>query len=142
MAQVKEGDTVSVHYTGRLEDGTVFDSSSGRDPLQFTVGGGQVIAGFESAVLGMEVGQTKEQHIPVDEAYGPHRDEMVLDVGREQLPPDMTPEVGQQLQLGLQDGGAVPVTIVEVTDEAVKLDGNHPLAGQPLIFDIELVEIG
>ena len=141
MAQAKEGDRVSVHYTGRLEDGTVFDTSQGRDPLQFTVGAGQVIEGFSTAVLGMEVGESREQHIPVDQAYGPRREELLMEVSRDQFPEGMDPEVGQQLQVGLQGGQTVPVVVQEVGEESVTLDANHPLAGKPLVFDVKLVSI-
>lgn len=141
MAQAKEGDRVSVHYTGRLQDGTVFDTSEGRDPLQFTVGAGQVIEGFSTTVLGMEVGESKEQHIPVDQAYGPRREELLMEVSRSQFPDEMAPEVGQQLQVGLQGGQTVPVVVHEVGEETVTLDANHPLAGKPLVFDVELVSI-
>lgn len=141
MVQAKPGDTVKIHYTGRLEDGTVFDSSANREPLEFTLNGGQVIPGFEQAVLGMSPGESKTEKIPMDQAYGPHRPEMVLEVNREQMPPELQPEVGQQLQVQQPDGQAIPVFITEVTESTVTLDANHPLAGEDLTFDIELVEI-
>jgi peptidylprolyl isomerase len=137
MSQVKDGDTVKVHYTGTLEDGTVFDSSDGRDPLEFTLGQGQLIAGFEKTVLGMTAGESRSVTIPAEEAYGPYRDEMVLAVPRSQFPPDMKPELGMQLQVG-QDEQTMVVTITGVSDEEVTLDANHPLAGKALTFSIEL----
>ena len=141
MAQAKAGDKVKVHYTGKLDDGTVFDSSAGRDPLEFTVGAGQMIAGFDAGVNGMSEGETKTVKIPSEEAYGQHRDEMVLKVGRDELPPDMQVEAGDQLQMQHQNGQIVIVTVTEVTDQNVTLDGNHPLAGKDLTFDIQLVEV-
>jgi FKBP-type peptidyl-prolyl cis-trans isomerase 2 len=142
MAQAKPGDTVKIHYTGRLEDGTVFDSSANREPLEFTLDGGQVIPGFEQAVVGMTPGESKTEKIPMDQAYGPHRPEMVLEVSRQQMPPELQPEVGQQLQVQQPDGQTIPVFVTEVTESTVTLDANHPLAGEDLTFDIELVEIG
>ncbi len=138
MSQVKDGDTVKVHYTGTLEDGTVFDSSEGRDPLEFTLGQGQLIAGFEKTVLGMTAGESRTVKIPAEEAYGPYRDEMVLAVSRSQFPPDMSPEPGLQLQVGENEGEGMLVTITEITDEEVTLDANHPLAGKDLSFTIQL----
>jgi peptidylprolyl isomerase len=141
MSIAETGNTVKVHYTGRLDDDTQFDSSAGRDPLEFTLGTGQVIPGFEEAVTGMDIGDTKTVTIPADQAYGPHQAELVLVVERSQVPTHINPEVGQQLEIHQQDGRAVPVVITEVTDENVSLDANHPLAGKDLIFDLELVEI-
>lgn len=141
MPQAKAGDTVKVHYTGKLTDGTVFDTSTNREPLQFTLEAGQIIPGFEQAVVGMSPGESKTEQIPMDKAYGPHRDEMVLEVGREKMPPDLQPQVGQQLQVQQPNGQAVPVIVTDVTDSMIRLDANHPLAGQDLTFDIELVEI-
>ena len=140
-AQAENGDTVQVNYTGKLADGTVFDSSVGREPLEFTLGAGQMIPGFEKAVLGMKVGEKKTVTIPVDEAYGPRRDDMIMEVPREKLPSDLTPEVGQQLQVTRQDGGISIVTITKVTDNTVTIDANHPLAGKDLTFEIELLKI-
>jgi peptidylprolyl isomerase len=140
-AQAKNGDTVQVNYTGKLADGTVFDSSIGREPLEFTLGAGQVIPGFEKAVFGMKVGEKKTVTIPVDEAYGPHRDDLVAEVPREKLPSDLTPEVGQQLGVKRSDGGTSIVTITSVSDNTVTIDANHPLAGKDLTFEIELVKI-
>ena len=141
MAQVKNGDTVKVHYHGRLSDGTTFDSSEGRSPLEFEVGSGSVIKGFDEGVVGMEQGEKKTIHIPADEAYGPTIPENVIEFPRSQFPPDMAPEVGMQLNLRSQDGQNIPVVIAEVKDEVVVLDANHPLAGKDLIFDVEVVEI-
>jgi peptidylprolyl isomerase len=142
MAQAKPNDTVKVHYTGKLNDGTVFDSSIEREPLQFTLGEGQVIPGFENAVLGMTAGESKTITIAADQAYGPRRDDLILAVGRDQFPTDITPEVGQQLQVRQTNGDVALVTVAEVGEAAVKLDANHPLAGHDLTFDIQLVEIG
>lgn len=135
------GDTVRVHYTGTLEDGTTFDSSEGREPLEFTLGSGQVIPGFDAGVSGMEPGQTKTIQIPAEEAYGPRRDEMTLQVSPDQFPEGMDPEVGQQLQLQQPDGQAVVVRVAEVSDVVVVLDANHPLAGEDLTFELTLDEI-
>lgn len=140
-AVAKNGDTVKVHYTGRLEDGTVFDTSIGSEPLEFTLGQSQLIPGFEQAVIGMQVGESKTVTIPADEAYGPRRDDMVLEVDKDELPDDLEPEVGMYLQMNQGDGGMVVVTITEVSETTITIDANHPLAGQDLTFDIELVEI-
>jgi len=141
MAQAKEGDTVRVHYTGKLEDGTVFDTSAEQAPLEFTIGDGQIIPGFEKAVIGMEPGETKTARISPEEAYGPRRDDMTLTVDREQFPEEINPEPGQQLQVQQPDGRAAIVVVSEVSESTVTLDANHPLAGQPLTFDIQLVEV-
>jgi peptidylprolyl isomerase len=141
MAQAKSGDTVKVHYTGRLDDGTVFDSSADRDPLQFTIGASQVIAGFEQAATGMSLGESKTATFPADQAYGPRDERMVMAVSRDQLPPDLKVKVNDQLQMRRPDGRAQIVTVTAVSESDVTLDGNHPLAGQDLTFDIELVEI-
>jgi len=141
MAQVKNGDTVKVHYTGTLDDGTMFDTSAEREPLKFTVGGGQVIAGFDTAVMDMSIGDKKVTVIPANEAYGEHSTDLVTEVARERFPADMELEIGQQLQVGLQDGNQAIVMVVDITDTAVTLDANHPLAGQQLTFEIELMEI-
>lgn len=141
MTQVKTGDTVKVHYTGKLEDGTVFDSSANREPLEFSVGSGGIIPGFESAVMGMSPGESKTASIPPDQAYGSHNPERVVVVERQQIPADIPLAVGQQLQIGQPNGQAIPVLVTDVSDSKVTLDANHPLAGENLIFDIELVEI-
>ncbi|MDP8305102.1 MAG: peptidylprolyl isomerase [Candidatus Chlorobium antarcticum] len=142
MAQAKQGDKVKVHYTGKLDDGTVFDTSADREPLEFTVGGGQVIPGFDTAVMDMAPGEVRVSVIPVDEAYGPHSEELVTPVDRSRFGTDMELEIGQQLQVGLADGQQAIVMIVDMNEESVTLDANHPLAGQALTFEIELVEIG
>jgi peptidylprolyl isomerase len=141
MAEAKQGDTVKVHYTGKLNDGTVFDTSAEREPLQFTIGQGQIIPGFEEAVVGMSEGDSKTTQIPSDAAYGPHRDEMIVEVERSQFPPNLDPEVGQQLQIRQPDGQAIVVTVTDLSDESATLDANHPLAGKDLTFDIELVQV-
>jgi len=141
MSKAETGNTVKVHYVGRLDDDTQFDSSAGRDPLEFTLGTGQVIPGFEEAVTGMGVGESKTVTISADQAYGPHHAELVLVVERGQIPSHINPQVGQQLEIHQQDGQTVGVVITEVTNEKVSLDANHPLAGQNLTFDLELVEI-
>jgi peptidylprolyl isomerase len=138
---VKNGDRVKVHYKGTLKDGSVFDSSEGREPLAFTMGEGSMIRGFENAVYDMELGQTKTVTIPADEAYGPRREDMMLEVKKEQLPPGMDPKIGDQLQMQSRDGGTTIVTIVKVSPGTVTLDANHPMAGKDLTFEIKLVEI-
>jgi peptidylprolyl isomerase len=141
MAEAKNGDTVKVHYTGTLEDGSKFDSSAGRDPLEFTIGEGKLLKPFESAVMGLSPGESIRVNIPAEEAYGQRRDELVGQVSRDQLPDDLSPEVGMQLQLQPPQGQPVVMTVIEMDDERITLDGNHQLAGQDLNFDIELVEI-
>ena len=137
----KLGDTVAVHYTGKLSDGSVFDSSKDRDPIQFVVGERRVIPGFDKAVAGMSPGERKTAKIPAEDAYGPHRDELVVEFARDKIPPDISPEVGQELQVQTTAGQAVPAVVVEASDTAVRLDANHPLAGKDLTFEIELVEL-
>ena len=141
MAQATEGDTVHIHYTGRLGDGTVFDSSREREPLEFTLGEGRVIPGFESAVTGMEPGETRTANVPAADAYGPRRDELVMTVEKEQLPDDLDPDVGQRLGMRTADGETVEVRVTATDDQAVVLDANHPMAGHVLILDIELVRL-
>lgn len=141
MAQVKQGDTVRVHYTGRLSDGTVFDTSDGRDPLEFTVGRRQVIAGFEQTVVGMDLGESRTAEIPAAQAYGPRDERLVTQISRQQIPDDVEVSVNDRLQVRRSDGRTLVVTVTEVSDASVTLDGNHPLAGMDLNFDIELVEI-
>jgi len=140
-AQAKNGDTVQVDYTGKLGDGTVFDTSVGREPLEFTLGAGQMIPGFEKAVLGMKVGEKKTVTIPANEAYGPRSDDQIMEVPREKLPSGLTPKVGQQLGIKRQDGGTSIATITSVSDNTVTIDANHPLAGKDLTFEIELVKM-
>jgi len=142
MAQVKKGDKVSVHYHGRLTDGSTFDSSEGRDPLNFTAGSGQVIKGFDDAVIDMTPGDKKTVNIPVDQAYGHRNDDMVMEFPVSDLPADVNPAVGMELQMGDNQGNVFPVLITEINGDMMTLDANHPLAGQDLIFDIELVSIG
>jgi len=142
MQQVKNGDTVNVHYHGTLSDGTTFDSSEGREPLQFTVGKGQVIKGFDDAVLDMKPGDKKTVNIPVADAYGERNDDMMMEYPISEFPADMKPEVGMELQMGDNSGNVFPVVITEVNNETVLLDANHPLAGQDLTFELELVSIG
>lgn len=142
MAQAKAGDNVKVHYTGKLDDGTVFDSSVEREPLQFSLGSGNVIPGFEEAIVGMAPGESKTTQIPPDRAYGPTREELVITVEKEQIPTDLSVEVGQQLQISQNNGQVIPVIVTDVSDSKVTLDANHPLAGQQLTFDIQLVEVG
>ena len=141
MQKVTSGDKVRVHYHGKLRSGETFDSSDGREPLEFTVGGGDVIKGFDQGVMGMQVGDKKTVEIVAQDAYGDKHDEMVIEFPKTQFPPEMKPEVGMQLMMNNGAGQQFPVTITEVKDETVVLDANHPLAGQDLIFDIELVEI-
>lgn len=141
MAKAKIGDRVKVHYTGKLEDGTVFDSSLEGEPLEFTIGSGEIIPGFEDEIIGMEEGEKKTFTIPTDKAYGPHREELMLTVGRDEFPPDIQPSEGQQLQLRQPDGRVFYVVVIEVNEKTVTLDANHPLAGKDLTFDVELVEI-
>lgn len=141
MAQAASGDTVRVHYTGRLDDGTVFDSSQGRDPFEFTLGAGQVIPGFDAAVTGMEEGDSTTVKIEPENAYGDRHEEMVQQVTRSDIPEEIDLTVGMQLQAS-GPGGEMVVTVVELSEESVTLDANHPLAGKALTFELELVEIG
>lgn len=141
MTQAKSGDTVRIHYTGTLEDGTQFDSSSGRDPLEFALGGGQVIPGFDSAVDGMTVGDSKTVTIQPDDAYGQRHEQLIQQVPKSALPEDMTPEVGMALQSQSPDGQTMNLVVVGVEEDSITLDANHPLSGQALTFAIELVEI-
>jgi peptidylprolyl isomerase len=138
--QMKKGDTARVHYTGRLEDGQVFDTSEGGEPLEFEVGSGEVIKGFDEGVRGMYVGEKKTIEIEADDAYGPRSEALVQAVPRVELNLETEPQVGMNLVLQLPDGNQIPVAITDVTQDSVTLDANHPLAGQKLIFDIELVE--
>jgi peptidylprolyl isomerase len=142
MAQAKSGDTVQVHYTGTLTDGTVFDSSAGRTPLEFTVGSGQVIKGFDEGVEGMNQGEKKTINIPVEDAYGPANEEMIFTLNRSEIPDDIPLELGMTLNMH-EDGNPrpIPVIVRDLTDTSVTLDANHPLAGQDLIFEVELVGV-
>ncbi len=142
MAQkAQQGDTVAVHYTGTLDNGEVFDSSRGRDPLEFEVGSGQVIPGFDQAVEGLAVGESREVRIEPDDGYGQPRDDLIVDVDRSQFPEEVEPQVGQQVQVQVAPGQNRVATIAGIGDEAIKLDLNHPLAGKALSFEVELVEI-
>lgn len=142
MAQkAEQGDTVAVHYTGTLDSGETFDSSRGREPLEFTVGGGQVIPGFDRAVEGLGVGETREVRLDPDEAYGQAREDLVVAVPRSQFPPEGEPEVNQQVQVQIAPGQNRVARITQVEDSEITLDLNHPLAGQALTFDVELLEI-
>lgn len=140
--QIKLGDTISVNYTGKLEDGEVFDSSDGSSPLKFTVGTGQLIKGFDDAVIGMKQGDKKTVTIAPENAYGERRDDQVVDLPRAKIPEDMQMAVGMAVQLSDESGRAFPAVVTEINDDAVKMDVNHPLAGKALIFDIEIAETG
>lgn len=141
MSKVKANDTVKVHYTGKLEDGQVFDSSREREPLEFTLGEGQIIPGFEKAVIDMEVNDTKTVNIPSSEAYGEHSNELIQEVPKDQLPEEIKPEVGMQLMSKTPDGREIPLVVTKVEDAAIEVDANHPLAGKDLTFELEIVEI-
>jgi peptidylprolyl isomerase len=141
MPAVKNGDTVRVHYHGRLTNGTTFDSSEGRDPLEFKVGAGMVIKGFDNGVVDMKVGDKRTLNIPVEEAYGPKNDELIMEFPKENIPADLNPQVGMDLQMSNPQGQVFPVKVAAIGNEFITLDANHPLAGEALIFDIELVEI-
>ena len=141
MQQVKKGDTIKVHYHGTLTDGTIFDSSNGREPLEFEVGGGMVIEGFDNGVLGMAVGDKRTVQIPAAEAYGTKNEDMLMEFPIDRFPTDLVPEVGMQLNMSNNEGEQFQVVIAEVADEFVILDANHPLAGKDLIFDLELVDL-
>ena len=141
MQQVKKGDTVKVHYHGKLTNGETFDSSEGKEPLEFKVGEGSVIKGFDEGVMGMQIGDKKTIQVPVEDAYGPKNEEMLIEFPKDRFPSDMNPEVGMPLTMSNGSGQNFRVTIIEVKDDSVILDANHPLAGEELIFDIELVSI-
>ena len=141
MTEVKSGDTVHIHYTGTLTDGTVFDSSDGRDPLAFEVGSGQIIPGLDTAIPGMTIGDKKTVEVPADQAYGAVDPNARQQVPREGIPADIPLEAGAQLQVQTENGQVLPVTVLDVTEEHVTLDANHALAGKDLTFDIELVAI-
>jgi peptidylprolyl isomerase len=141
MSQAKAGDSVHVHYTGRLDDGTQFDSSEGREPLEFTLGSGQVISGFDEAVRGMEVGESRSVRVPLEDAYGPRHEQLIQEVPKSALPDEIDPSVGMPLQTKGPDGRVLNLVVTAVSEETFTVDGNHPLAGQALNFDIELVKI-
>ncbi len=138
---VKKGDTVRVHYTGRVKDGQVFDSSLKREPLEFEIGSGSIIAGVDKAVIGMKPGEKKEVTVLPEDGYGDYDQKLLLDMPKEKIPEDIEPEVGMRLQLVNNKGQPLPVLITEVKDESIKLDANHPLAGKELVFNVELVEV-
>ncbi len=138
MSSAKQGSVVKVHYTGRLEDGKLFDSSLERGPLEFTIGAGGIIPGLENAIVGMKPGERKTATVLPEEAYGPYQAEMVFVVSRRQMPDDLSPQVGQRLELQHSDGRTAELLVSAVTETSVTLDGNHPLAGKTLIFEIEL----
>ncbi len=140
MKEVNNGDTIRIHYTGTLEDGSEFDSSEGKNPIEFTVGSGNLIPGFENGVLGMTIGDKKTITIPPEDAYGEKREDLLAKIDKNDLPKNMSPEVGMPLQLKKPDGGSINVMITEVETDSVTFDANHPLAGCTLIFDLELVE--
>ena len=141
MKEVKKGDKIKIHYHGTLNDGSIFDSSREREPLEFEVGSGMVIPGFDDGVMNMKVGDKKTINIPFTEAYGPVQEQMIIDFLRNQFPEELKPEAGMQLQMSDQNGQNFPVIVVSSNEETVKLDANHPLAGKDLIFDLELMEI-
>lgn len=143
MAPASKGDTVKVHYTGKFKDtNEVFDSSEGGDPLEFVLGEGMVIAGFERAVLGLNPGDSKSVEVPPEEGYGHYNEELAFKVRREQLPPNVEPELDMMLEVRTEDGGAAYVTVTDLDEEEVTLDGNHPLADKTLMFDVTLVTVG
>jgi len=141
MSQVKQNDTVKVHYTGKLADGQVFDSSEGKEPIEFTLGQGQLIPGFEKGLIDMKVNEKKTVTIPKEEAYGEPRQELIQEVQKDQLPEEIKPEVGMGLVSKTPDGKEMNLVVAEVKDETIVVDGNHPLAGKDLVFDLEVVEI-
>ena len=141
MQQAKKGDKVKVHYHGKLTDGTTFDSSTGREPLEFTIGSGMVIPGFDKGVTGMSVGEKKTITIPSDQAYGPKQEELIMEFPVAQFPPEINPEPGMTLNMSDGQGQSFPVTVIEVKDSNVIIDANAPLAGEDLVFDLELMDI-
>ncbi|MEW6108233.1 MAG: peptidylprolyl isomerase [Nitrospirota bacterium] len=141
MACVKEGDTIRIHFTGKLEDGTIFDSSEGGASLEFKVGGGEFIKGLEEGVIGMNPGETRTVFIPMEKAFGPHKKEMVFEFDKKRAPENFSPEIGQQMQMYRADGIPVMVTVIGISDDSITMDCNHRLAGKNLIFDIVLEEI-
>jgi peptidylprolyl isomerase len=141
MTPIKNGDTVQLHYTGKLRDGRIFDTSTDREPLELTVGGGKVISGFEQAVVGMSLGESTTVEIPMDQAYGPWRKDRVIVIDRDRFPEDLDLKLGQRLKLRQKDGKPLPAKVTGITEFSVRLDANHPLAGKDLVFDIEIIEI-
>jgi peptidylprolyl isomerase len=141
MAEAKQGDTVKVHYTVRLEDGTILGSTTNHEPLQFTIGEGEILPGFEEAIVGMNPGESKTVQVPADGAFGPHQEEMIVVVGRNRLPADLKPKAGESLLFRQEDGKTITVMVTDVSESSVTIDANHPLAGKDLTFDIQFVEI-
>jgi peptidylprolyl isomerase len=141
MGKAKNGDKIRIHYTGKLEDGNVFDNSKERQPLEFIVGDGEVMPGIEKGVIGMEPGDTKTIEIPPEEAFGPKRKELLIEVPKSELPNQITPTLGQRLKMHDPDGDHIELIITDINEETITLDANHPLAGHTLFFDLELVEI-
>ncbi|MFQ6069463.1 MAG: peptidylprolyl isomerase [Candidatus Aminicenantales bacterium] len=138
---VKSGDSVRIHYTGKFEDGSVFDSSKDGEPLQFEVGTGQIIEGLDKAVIGMHLGEKKSVTVNPEQGFGPYNENLLLEMPREKIPEHISPEIEMKLQLVDEKGNALPVVVKEISDDLIKLDANHPLAGKVLVFDIELLEI-
>ena len=141
MPKAQEGDTVKVHYTGKLSSGEVFDTSRDREPWQFTLGQKQVMPGFENGIQDIEVGEVKEVSIPSEKAYGPRKDEMIFEIGKENIPEDIDPQVGQTLTMSNPNGQQFNVVVHKVADDSIFLDANHPLAGKDLVFEVELMDI-
>jgi peptidylprolyl isomerase len=141
MNKVQYGDTVAVHYTGRLENGDVFADSKGDEPIELTIGEGQYISGFEKSVVGMEIGETKTITLPPEEAFGSRHDELIVKVERNQFPERLVPSIGQRFQIRQEDGEPLEVTVTDLDEETVTLDANHPLAGYALTFTIQLIEV-
>ena len=141
MDIAKKDDKVKVHYTGKLPTGEVFDSSEGKDPLEITLGSGQVIPGFDKGIMGMKVGEERKIDIPCAEAYGEAKEELIQEIEKKQLPPEIKPEVGMQLVSRTREGREIPLVVTEVTDSSITVDANHPLAGKDLVFEVKLVEI-
>ena len=138
MAQAKAGDTVRVHYEGQLSDGTIFDSSLEREPIEFILGQDTVIPGFEQALIGMEVGESKDVSIPPEDGFGEYSEDLVVNIEKSILPPDINPELGMQLEVSSEEETPRVFTIAEIAEDSVTLDGNHPLAGKEIAFKIEL----
>jgi peptidylprolyl isomerase len=139
--QAKQGDKVKIHYTGKLEDGDIFASSKNKEPIEFTLGRGQVMPGIEESVEGMETGQTKTVKVPSDKAYGPYRKELTQAIPKREIPGDLKPEVGQRLNVKWSDGKETAVSVIDVSESSVTIDANHPLAGKDIVFELELVGI-
>jgi len=141
MSQVKDGNTAKIHFTGKLENGEVFDTSLEREPMEFRVGNGDVMPGLEAGVVGMAIGDTKTIEIPPEQGFGARHEDLVVEVVKNLIPESVTPEVGQRMQVSKEEGEMIVVTIIDMSDDTVTLDANHPLAGHTLFFDVELIEI-